>query len=100
LYLPITVEVLQQVLQTLKMSQAGTTSLRFDLLQLSIGYVLLYEHECCYILNQDSGSIRLEVGPQRIVLKGNEKLESGPHKTTVLTRDQYCVILNPFDPKT
>lgn len=52
-----------------------------------------------HVLNQDSGEVRTEVGPKRVVLASAEE-QIGDIKTAqILNDDEYAIIKNPYDAK-
>lgn len=53
-----------------------------------------------HILNEDTGNVKTEIGPARVVLKGNERLLGEKKSCIVVTESQYCVVLNPYDEST
>lgn len=57
---------------------------------------LLNSLQYVHILNNDTAEVRLERGPQRIILKGNETCKK-IHDVTVVTEQQYAVVRNPYD---
>ena len=57
---------------------------------------LLNALQYVHILNNDTAEVRLERGPQRIILKGNEVCKK-VHDVIVVTETQYVVIKNPYD---
>lgn len=61
--------------------------------------ILLYPNTYIHVLNQDTGEIRTEVGPKRLVLSGNEKEIGGVKDAIILERGNYCFIKNPYDEK-
>jgi len=62
--------------------------------------ILLLPNHYLNILNKDTGQIRTEVGPKRLILNSNEERLGFSQHAIILQRGQYCVINNPYDPKT
>jgi len=51
-----------------------------------------------YVQNTDTGEVRTETGPKRVVLHGNEKFYGDKKSCVILLRDQYVPVNNPYDP--
>lgn len=58
---------------------------------------ILYPNQYIHILNNDTGIVRIEIGPKRVVLSGNEEQVGSVKTGRIVSENQYCVIKNPFD---
>ena len=57
---------------------------------------VLSPNQYVHILDNDSGIVRIEVGPKRIALRSNETIIA-THSLSMIKENQYCIIKNPYD---
>ena len=58
---------------------------------------LLTANTYVHVINQDTGSVQTEIGPQRVVLKGNEKFLGERKDCHIIKKGEFAILKNPFD---
>ncbi|KAG2379161.1 hypothetical protein C9374_007799 [Naegleria lovaniensis] len=57
---------------------------------------VLSANQYVHILDNDSGVVRIEIGPKRIALRANEEIIK-TNDLSIIKEGQYCIIKNPYD---
>lgn len=58
---------------------------------------LLTEYTYVHVLNEDTAVVRTELGPKRVILKGNEKFLGSPLNCVTIKGGEFAILKNPYD---
>jgi hypothetical protein len=58
---------------------------------------LLTEYTYIHIINEDNGMVRTEIGPKRIILKGNENFLGTIQNCVIIKEGEFAILKNPYD---